>query len=70
MVSDGARKRRGHRMLTVGEAAIELEVSPATLRNWDRAGKLRAYRHPINRYRLYRAAEILALKRKIQGTKL
>ncbi len=53
----------------LGEAAIELEVSPATLRNWDRAGKLTAHRHPINGYRLYRAAEVLALKQRIQGKK-
>ena len=67
MVNKKVRKQRGNRLLTVGEAAIELEVSPATLRNWDRAGKLTAHLHPINGYRLYRAAEILALKQKIQG---
>ena len=40
--------------LTVNEAAEYLGVSPSTLRNWDRAEKLRAQRHPINGYRLYR----------------
>lgn len=67
-----ARKRpseREGRLLTVGEAAKELEVTAATLRNWDRAGKLTAHRHPINGYRLYRASEILALKSKIRGSK-
>jgi len=39
--------------LTVGEAAAFLGVSPSTLRNWDRAGRLKAGRHPINGYRLY-----------------
>src|SRR5690242_16822964 len=34
--------------LTVGEAAEFLGVSPWTLRNWDRAGKLRPRRHPKN----------------------
>ena len=34
--------------LTVGEAAEFLGVSPWTLRNWDRAGKLKTLRHPKN----------------------
>jgi DNA-binding transcriptional MerR regulator len=55
--------------MTVSEAATELGVAAATLRNWDRAGKLKARRHPINRYRLYSFAEILALKNKIRGLK-
>lgn len=38
---------------TIGEAATYLGVSPETLRNWDKSGKLIAYRHPINDYRLY-----------------
>ena len=41
------------RYITLAEAASYLDVSKATLRNWDRAGKLRAVRHPINRYRVY-----------------
>lgn len=39
--------------LTVGSAAAFLGVSAKTLREWDRAGKLKPIRHPINRYRLY-----------------
>ena len=54
--------------MTIGLAAEELQVSKATLRNWDRQGKLRTHRHPINGYRLYRAAEIKALKNAIRGT--
>jgi excisionase family DNA binding protein len=57
------------RLLTISQAAIELGVTSATLRNWDRAGKLKAHRHPINGYRLYRSAEILALKKAIRGGK-
>lgn len=53
--------------LTVGEAAEELGVTPATLRNWDRAGKLKAQRHPINGYRLYQRKDIEALKHAIEG---
>jgi DNA-binding transcriptional MerR regulator len=49
--------------LTVKAAAALLGVCPATLRNWDRAGKLRPSRHPINHYRLYRRAELEAVLR-------
>ena len=44
--------------LTVGEAAERLGVSRTTLRNWDKAGKLKPHRHPLNRYRLYRRSEL------------
>ena len=39
--------------LTIGEAAEFLGVSAATLRNWDRSGKLKPRRHPQNGYRIY-----------------
>jgi len=44
--------------LTVGEAAEFLGVSKDTLRRWDRAGKLKARRHPITGYRLYLRKEL------------
>jgi excisionase family DNA binding protein len=44
--------------LTVGEAAAMLGICDATLRSWDRSGKLKATRHPLNGYRLYRKSEI------------
>jgi MerR family transcriptional regulator, copper efflux regulator len=44
--------------LTIKEAAAFLGVSPNTLRNWERSGKLIAYRHPMNGYRLYRQADL------------
>lgn len=47
--------------LTVGEAAEALGVSKATLRNWDKAGKLFSHRHPVNGYRLYSQEEIKTL---------
>lgn len=53
--------------LTVSEAAALLGVSASTLRNWDRAEKLKARRHPINKYRLYRRDELEALICDIQG---
>lgn len=45
----------------IGDASRLFGVSEQTLRNWDRAGKLRAHRHPINGYRLYRVADLKGL---------
>lgn len=53
--------------LTIAEAASLLGVSVSTLRNWDRQNKLKPRRHPINRYRIYDRAEILWLKKQIEG---
>jgi excisionase family DNA binding protein len=44
--------------LTVSEAARLLGVSASTLRNWDRMGKVRAGRHPVNGYRLYARGDL------------
>ena len=46
--------------IIIGQAADIIGVSPATLRNWDRSGKLNAVRNPANRYRLYRREDIEA----------
>jgi MerR family transcriptional regulator, copper efflux regulator len=44
--------------LLIKEAAAFLGVSPATLRNWERTGRLAVRRHPINGYRLYDPAQL------------
>lgn len=44
--------------LTVAEAAEFLGVSPWTLRNWDKTGKLKPMRHPVNGYRIYRQQDL------------
>ena len=44
--------------MTVRKAARYLGVSPSTLRNWDKTGKLSAARHPLNGYRLYSRAQL------------
>lgn len=44
--------------ITVAEAASYLGISKATLRNWDREGKLKAHRHPLNGYRVYDLEEL------------
>ncbi len=47
--------------LTIKEAAEFLRVTPETLRNWDRRGKFKPLRHPINGYRLYPRAQLQEL---------
>lgn len=44
--------------LTIKEAAKILGVTPLTLRNWDKSGRFKAFRHPVNRYRLYKRGEL------------
>ena len=53
--------------LTVKEAATYLGVSPLTLRNWDKQGKLAAYRNPINNYRVYRLDQLELFLRSIES---
>lgn len=53
--------------LTIKEVAKILGVTPLTLRNWDKSGKLRAYRNPINNYRIYKVEEIELFLRKIES---
>lgn len=43
---------------TIKVASEILGVTPLTLRNWDKAGKLVAYRHPLNNYRMYKREQI------------
>jgi excisionase family DNA binding protein len=52
--------------VTVKEAAAFLGVSEVTLRRWDRAGKLRAQRHPMNDYRLYARKDLERVKRLVE----
>jgi excisionase family DNA binding protein len=61
----GLLKREKDEMLTIKAAAEALEVSEQTLRRWDRAGKLRAQRHPMNGYRLYPRRQLAELRRRI-----
>jgi excisionase family DNA binding protein len=54
--------------LTVGQAAESLGVSRSTLRNWDKAGKLKPFRHPVNGYRLYCRQDLEHLLQQIETT--
>ncbi len=53
--------------LRISAAAEYLGVSTNTLRNWERAGKIVAHRHPVNRYRLFIQDELDALLRQVQN---
>ncbi len=55
------------RFLAVKEVSNLLGVTPLTLRNWDKSGKLKALRNPINNYRIYRPADIELFLRKIES---
>ena len=44
--------------LTVKDASEFLGVTVMTLHRWDAAGKLKARRHPINNYRLYKKSDL------------
>ena len=52
--------------LRIGEAAEFLGVSPNTLRNWGRSGKIATYRNPVNGYRLFRKSDLERLLRQIR----
>jgi excisionase family DNA binding protein len=53
-------------LVTISEAAELLGVSLPTMRRWDEAGKFKAHRHPMSRYRLYRRADVLKLRQLIE----
>jgi MerR family transcriptional regulator, copper efflux regulator len=52
--------------LRISAAADYLGVSPNTLRNWERAGKIVAHRHPVNRYRLFRQQDLDRLLNQVE----
>lgn len=54
--------------LTIKEAAEFLGISPSTLRNWEKQGKLSAHRNPMNGYRLYRKGELERLLKMIRNS--
>lgn len=52
--------------LTIQQAAEFLGVAPNTLRNWERAKKIIAYRNPLNQYRLYKKEDLEVLLNNIK----
>ena len=56
--------------LRVKEAAKLLGVSPNTIRAWGGEGKIPEYRHPINRFRLYKREELQGVLRAIEQSRV
>lgn len=57
--------------ITIKQASKILGVSTLTLRNWDKNGKLKAYRHPMNNYRVYKIEDLETVIQEIEvGTGL
>jgi len=67
MALDHVKELLKKRYLTVKEVAKILGVTTQTLRNWDRKGKLRALRNPLNNYRIYKPEDIELFLRKIES---
>ncbi len=57
------------KFLTVNDVARLLGMSPLTVRNWDRAGKLVAYRNPVNNYRMYKIEDVETIIRQIEHSR-
>jgi DNA-binding transcriptional MerR regulator len=52
--------------LLISKASKFLSVTTQTLRNWDNAGKLKAQRHPMNNYRLYKISDLEKILKRIE----
>jgi excisionase family DNA binding protein len=52
--------------LRVKEAAELLGVSPNTVRAWGAAGKIPEYRHPANRYRMYKRTDLERVNQQVE----
>ena len=52
--------------LMIKEASKLLNITKQTLRHWDNTGKFKAYRHPINNYRLYKLSNLEKLLERIE----
>jgi excisionase family DNA binding protein len=44
--------------MKIKEASDFLGVTPNTLRNWEKEKKIKTYRNPQNRYRLYKKEDL------------
>ncbi len=54
--------------LRTSQAAEFLGVSPGTVRNWEKQGKLRAHKLPQNGYRLFLKADLEVVLREVQDS--
>jgi excisionase family DNA binding protein len=59
--------RHRQEFLLPSDAAEILGVAAGTVRNWIKAGKLRAKRHPVNHYRLIMKRDVERLAKAINS---
>jgi len=52
--------------LSIKQASEFLGVTPNTLRNWEKANKVKVCRNPLNKYRLYGKEDLEQLLKNIQ----
>jgi excisionase family DNA binding protein len=64
-VVKGNRMNKLSDYITIKDAAEILGICEMTLRRWDESGKLKTYRNPANKYRLYKKSELKAFLSKI-----
>ncbi len=57
---------RSQGYLRVKEAAKLLGVAPNTVRAWGAAGKIPEYRHPANRYRMYKQTDLEKVNKQVE----
>jgi len=65
-----SKKGSNKKYLTVKEVAKIFGVTPLTVRNWDKSGKLKALRHPINNYRIYKLEDVENFLKKLNRKKI
>jgi excisionase family DNA binding protein len=65
-----SKKESNKKYLTVKEVAKIFGVTPLTVRNWDKSGKLKALRHPINNYRIYKIEDVENFLKKLNRKKI
>lgn len=56
------------KFISIKRASEILGVTPLTLRNWDKKGKFKALRHPINNYRVYKSEDVTRIIKEIETT--
>jgi len=54
--------------LSIAQAANYLGITPNTLRNWEKNGKIKTHRNPFNNYRPYKKSTLEALLKNIEDT--
>ena len=53
--------------MLIKAAAKFVGVTGDTLRNWEANGKIKPYRHPFNKYRMYKKEDLEQLLNDIEG---